>query len=146
MRWFLALTALILCSCGAPETLRVRQFHLRDIEPTDGHDFIRAEMNMRLHGAVTLAERKLRLGNYYHLRWRGLSGKAPVKIVFDYRQARTGATVRRLEVMAEPSKKGDREIAIKGRDYLRDGHVQSWRVRLYDGEKLVATKKSYLWD
>lgn len=138
--------ALVLCSCSAPETLRVRQFHLRDIEAADGHDFIRAEMNKRLHGAVTLAERNLRRGNYYHVRWRGLSGTGQVKIRFEYRQARTGAQVKERVITAEGSRKGSREIVVGGREYLRDGHVQSWRVSLFDGERLVATKQSYLWE
>jgi hypothetical protein len=124
----------------------VRQFHLQDVEATGGHAFIRAEMNKRLHGAVTLAERNLRRGNYYHLRWQGLSGTGLVKILFEYRQARTGARVKRRLITAEASRKGEREIVVGGREYLRDGHVQSWRFRLFDGEKLVAEKQSYLWE
>jgi len=103
-------------------------------------------MNKRLFGAVSLEERVLRRGNYYHIRWRRLSGTAPVQILFEYRQARTGAAVKKKVLTKEASRKGSGEIVIGGRDYLRDGHVQSWRVRLFDGEKLVATKQSYLWE
>lgn len=140
------LAAFVLGSCGTPETLRVRQFHLQDTDPTTGHPFVRAEMNKRLFGAVSLEERVLRRGNYYHIRWRRLSGTAPVQILFEYRQARTGAAVKKKVLTKEASRKGSGEIVIGGRDYLRDGHVQSWRVRLFDGEKLVATKQSYLWE
>lgn len=146
MKVVLALVALFLASCGSPETLRVRQFHLQETNPAQGHPFIRAEMNKRLHGAVTLAERKMRQGNYYHVRWRGLSGRGPVKIVFEYRQARTGAAVKERVVMVGNSRKGEYEMSVKGREYLVDGHVQSWRVRLYDGKALVASKQSYLWE
>lgn len=126
----------------------MRQFHLKETNPSDGHPFIRAEMSRRLHGAVTLEERNLRRGNYYHFRWHGLSGPGLVKVIFEYRQARTGATVKKVLVTAERTRNGsgDLEIAIKGREYLRDGHVQSWRARLFKGEKLVETQKSYLWD
>ena len=146
MRLFLAFVALLLVSCGAPKTLQVRQFHLQDTDPSDGHPFIRAEMNRRLYGAVTLAERTLRKGNYYHLRWRGLRGDQPVRVVLEYRQARTGARVRMKEKVMKAARRGDCEIVVSGREYLRDGHVQSWRVTLYDGEKLVAKKQSYLWE
>lgn len=146
MRVFLALATLLLVSCGTPESLRIRQFHLRDTKVATGHPFIRAETNKRLHGAVTEKERALRRGNYYHIRWHGLSGKNPVKVVFEYRLARTGSAVRKIGFVAEASKKGDREIVIDGVEYLKSGHVQSWRATLYDGEKKVLVKKSYLWE
>lgn len=146
MRVFLAIAALVLASCGSPETLRVRQFHLQETNPAQGHPFIRAEMNKRLHGAVTLAERKMRQGNYYHLRWRGLSGSESVRLVFEYRQARSGAAVKKRVVTLGASSRGEHELAVTGRDYLLGGHVQSWRVRLYDGETLVASQQSYLWE
>ena len=146
MRVFLALATLLLVSCGAPESLRIRQFHLRETKVATGHPFIRAETNKRLHGAVTEKERELRRGNYYHIRWHGLSGQNPVKVVFEYRLARTGAAVRKIGFVAGASKKGDREIVIGGIEYMKDGHVQSWRVTLYDGDTKVSVKKSYLWE
>ena len=146
MRVFFALATLLLVSCGTPESLRVRQFHLRDTRVATGHPFIWAETSKRLYGAVTEKERALRRGNYYHIRWHGLSGKKPVKVVFEYRLARTGAAVKKREFVAAASKKGDREIIIGGAEYLKSGHVQSWRATLYDGETKVLVKKSYLWE
>jgi hypothetical protein len=146
VKLFFLLAAFGLVSCGSPETLRVRQFHLQDTEISDGHPFIRAEMSKRLYGAVTLEERNLRRGNYYHLHWRGLSGKEPVRVVFDYRQARTASRIMTRKVEAGRSKKGECEIVVNGLKYLRDGHVSSWRVRLYEGDKLVGIKKSFLWE
>ena len=142
----LVLVALFLVSCSSPETLRVRQFHLREIDLPSGHPFIVAEMNHHLHGAVTERERKLRLGNYYHVRWGGLSGQEPVKIVFECRQAKTGASVHRYEFPMAAKRKGEREIVIGGYDYLKNGHVQAWRITLYEGKRAIAVKKSYLWD
>ncbi len=146
MKIFLVGLALLIVSCGVPDTLRVRQFHLRDTEAASGDLFIRAEMNKRLHGAVTAAERNLRRGNYYHIRWHGLSGAKPVRLVFEYRQVRTGATVKRLEKMIPALKLSDCQIAIGGEEYLKNGRVLAWRVRLYDGKDLVAKKQSYLWN
>ena len=141
-----ALAAFGLVSCSAPETLRVRQFHLRDAKVATGDLFIRAEMNRRLYGAVSEEERLLRRGNYYHMRWRGLSGTQPVQIVFEYRQARTGAKVKRLESAAPAAAKGSLEIAIAGQNYKDNGRVSAWRMSLYDGDSVVATKQSYLWE
>jgi len=143
---FLAGLVLLLVSCGAPETLRVRQFHLRDTKVSTGDLFIRAEMNKRLHGAVTEEERNLRKGNYYHVRWHGLSGTKPVRVLFEYRQTRTGAKVKKYETTAPAAAKGDRQISINGEDYLKNGRVLAWRASLYDGGTLVAQKESYLWD
>ena len=155
MRVLLAILAsvplmMVLASCSAPETLRVRQFHLRDTKVATGDRFIRAETNRRLHGAVSEEERALRLGNYYHMRWRGLSGTQPVRVVFEYRQVRTGALVKKVEAVAPASSlgkgKGDFEIALAGEDYQKNGRVLAWRTTLYEGESVVATKQSYLWD
>lgn len=146
MKIFLAGLALLLVSCGAPETLRVRQFHLRDTEAAGGDPFIRAEMNKRLHGAVTAEERNLRKGNYYHIRWHGLSGTKPVRLVFEYRQVRTGAQVKTIEKVIPASQSGDRQIFINGEKYRDNGRVLAWRVKLYDGKDLVGRKQSYLWE
>jgi len=150
VRVLLAVLVLVLVSCSAPETLRVRQFHLRDTKAATGDLFIRAEMNRRLHGAVSEEERALRRGNYYHMRWRGLSGTQPVRVVFEYRQVRTGAKVKRLEAVAPVSSfgsgKGNLEISLTGEDYQRNGRVLAWRTTLYEGKLVVATKQSYLWD
>lgn len=146
MKFVLAGLALFFVSCGSPDTLRVRQFHLRDTKAATGDLFIRAEMNKRLHGAVTEEEQTLRKGNYYHIRWNGLSGAKPVRVVFEYRQTRTGAKIKRYEKTAPASAKGDLEVKIAGMDYLKNGRVLAWRASLYDGKELVAQKQSYLWD
>ena len=143
---FLAVLVLFFVSCSAPETLRVRQFHLRDTKAANGDLFIRAEMTRRLYGAVSEEERKLRRGNYYHLRWRGLSGEQPVRVVFEYRQARTGATVRKLEKVSPAAKKGEQEFQFTGKEYENNGRVLAWRATLYEGKNLVAKKQSYLWE
>ena len=146
MKSFFVVFAMFLVSCGAPEMLRVRQFHLQDIDVSTGHPFIRAEMNKWLYGAVTARERILRKGNYYHVRWSGLTRQRPIRVVFEYRQARTSAKVNRREFRAPGSRKGEVEIVVSGLEYLKQGHVQTWRATLFEGDSKVAVKKSYLWD
>ncbi len=146
MRVFLVVLTFCLLSCSTPETLRVRQFHLRDTKAASGDLFIRAEMNKRLHGAVSEEARKLRRGNYYHLRWHGLRGEKPLRIIFEYRQTRTGALVRKIEKLLPPSKKGAQELKFIGKEYEKNGRVLAWRATLYEGKERVAKKQSYLWD
>lgn len=146
MKVLLAGFTVFLVSCGAPDILRVRQFHLQDTDVSTGHPFIRAEMNKRLYGAVTARERTLRKGNYYHVRWHGLTGQKPIRLVFEYRQARTGVKVNRREFRLPGSPKGKSEIVVAGLEYLKYGHVQAWRVNLFEGDSKISVKKSYLWD
>ena len=103
-------------------------------------------MNKRLYGAVTARDRTLRKGNYYHMRWHGLTGLEPIKLVFEYRQARTGAKVNQQNFEVPGSAKGDLEIVVSGLEYLKYGHVQAWRVTLFEGDSEIFVKKSYLWD
>jgi hypothetical protein len=146
VRVFLAALALILVSCSESETLRVRQFHLRDNKSANGNDFIRGEMNKRLHGAVTLEKREARKGQYYNISWDGLSGAGSVKVVFEYRQVIGGADVKEIEKTMSASKEGKLEIRVTGEAYQKGGRVLAWRVTLFDGGKSVAQKQSYLWD
>jgi hypothetical protein len=37
------------------------------------------------------------------------------------------------------------ELTLKGDDYSKLGDLNSWRVSLWDGEKLLAEQKSFLW-
>ena len=146
MRVFFAVVAFALVSCSDSETLRVRQFHLRDTEVSNGNEFIRGEMNKRLHGAVTLEEREARMGQYYNISWQGLSGTKPVTVLFEYRQAATGADAKTLKQVMPPSVKGSVELRVTGESYQKSGRVLAWRVTLLDGQQSIAQKKSYLWD
>ena len=136
----------MLASCGSSEQFRIRQFHLRDTEAADGNEFIRAEMNKRLYGAVTKEEKELRKGHFYTVSWRELSGARPVKIVFEYRQQTTGAKVKRKSRVMSPSGEGKTEFEITGEDYYRNGRVLAWRMTLYDGDEVVSQKQSFLWE
>ncbi len=146
MRVVLAVLALVLASCGSSEQLRIRQFHLRSDRAADGNEFIRAEMNKRLYGAVSTKERELRKGQFYAVRWQDLSGSNPVKIVFEYRQQTTGATVKRKSRVLPAAVEGRTEFEITGSDYYQNGRVLAWRMTLYDGKKVVSRKQSFLWD
>lgn len=142
--------AMAAASCAAPEPLRVHAYVVRDqahggaaVDPMARNEKLR-----RLHGAVSMAERKERLGQYYNIRWHHPAGahQAPVTLTFEYQQGATASKIKtiRREFPAELAE-GDTEIAIIGEDYFTNGRVLAWRATLRRGEETIATRTSYLW-
>lgn len=153
MRWWfcgLSVLVLVFSSCAGPELgLTVKAFHLREAgEAPSGNEVVRGEHLKRLYGAVSAAERRDRLGDYYTVKWHGPTGREaePVRIEFDYRQAATGAKVIRMEQERPGSAKGTVEFKVTGEAYQKGGRVLAWRIRLYRAGGLVDTKRSYLWN
>lgn len=135
-----------LSSCGSRDVLEVKQFTLRSLAETNPKDsLIRAEVQKRLYGAVTREEREARVGQYYSVRWRNAENEK-VRIVFDYRQASTGAQIKTLSREITGKNEGVVEFAIAGENYEVGGRVLSWRVRVFDAGKLLGEKRSYLWE
>lgn len=138
-----------LVSCGGPrEVMAVKEFHLKEVEPKLGEsEVVRGEQLKRLYGAVTPAQRRDRLGQYYTMRWHGPAGREsePVRLVFEYRQAATGSKVLRMEQSYPGTEEGTAEFHVSGPAYQEGGRVLSWRVRMYRGGDLVDTKRSYMW-
>lgn len=134
------------CSSTPDEALKVRQFHLRNIEPADEDaQMVRGEQLYRLKGAVTLEERKERLGNYYTVTWRAM-GAQPTRLVMDYQQAATGSKVLRMSRDLPLKKSGGKvEFKVTGDAYNHGGRVLAWRIRLLRGDHVLAEKRSYLW-
>jgi len=153
VRLLLSALMLMLVSCGNDEVLRVRQFHLQDTEVSRDYyrsskenRFVRGEINKRVHGSVSAKEREAKKGRYYTVSWDTLKGASPIRIVFEYRQARSGAREKKLEEALPPSRQGKTEFQIIGEAYLKGGDVVAWQTTLYEGGKLMAVKKSYLWN
>lgn len=138
-----------LVSCGSPEVLEIREYHLRALDAdTGGVDSLQAEKLMRLHGAVSVEEQRQRLGHYYTVRWNGPEGREaePVRLIFRFRQAATGRAVRRMELEGPAGRQGSVEFQIIGAPYLEGGGVLAWHLSYYRGGDLVATQQSYLWE
>lgn len=134
------------CSHGDP-ALKVNQFHLREVAAERAEDpFLRGEEQRRLYGAVSMAERQMRLGQYYSISWRNPEVGAPVRVVFEYRQASTGPQVlsRSVEFPAG-AKSGHCEFAVIGKDYAEHGRVLAWQVTVWRGERPVAQRRSFMW-
>ncbi|MGJ8695887.1 MAG: hypothetical protein ACSHYF_06175 [Verrucomicrobiaceae bacterium] len=153
MRILLGLVCLLVVSCANEEMLRVRQFPLRETEVDRNYfrssrenQFIRGEINNRVYGAVTKEEREARKGDYYTVSWDLLGGREKVGVIFEYRQTKTGADVKRMKREFPASVEGKTEFQVIGEAFQKGGRVLAWRMTLLEGGKTVAVKKSYLWD
>ena len=141
---------LFLGACaGPPEPLVVKQFQLRDQARNPGDDpMVRMEKERHLHGAVSMAERRQRLGQYYTMVWHDPAGvgQGPVEVVFQYQQGATASLVKRVskEFPASASQ-GIAEYAVIGDSYFNGGKVLAWKATLRRGARELATRRSYLW-
>lgn len=139
---------MVSCSTQAPELLEVRHFHLQSVDLVDDKaEMARGEQLYRLRGAVTMEERKGRLGHYYTVDWENdQPGAGDLKLVMDYQQAATAAKVLRMtRDLPDDQPSGKGEFMIAGEDYRVGGQVLAWRVQLIRGKELVSEKSSYLW-
>ena len=107
---------------------------------------VRMEKSRRLLGAVSMEERRNRLGQYYTLIWSDPDGQGEVEVVFQYQQGATASLVKRM-VRSFPSsaREGKVEFAVIGDDYFKGGKVLAWKATLQRGGKVVSTRQSYLW-
>jgi hypothetical protein len=150
-RSILSLAALFFGACaGPPETLVVKQFVLRDAILDYSEDpMVRMEKARRLHGAVSIAERRARLGQYYTLVWHdpAAAGQGAVEAVFEYQQGGGASRVKRMTKSFPASATGGvAEFAVIGDDYFIGGRVLTWRARVLRGGRELASRQSYLWE
>lgn len=147
----LALLALILAGCADPtEPLIVKQFQLRDQVTNSGDDpMVRMEKNRRMRGAVSMEERRQRLGQYFTLLWsdpKG-AGSGPVEVLFEYRQGGTGSEIKRMtELYPASAAEGVVEFAVVGDNYFDNGKVLAWRASVSRAGEEIAVKKSFMWE
>lgn len=146
---YCAFGMLLLASCVRQEPLTVKMFQLRE-EAIGGGDepMARMESLRRLYGAVSVQERKQRLGQYYTLIWSDSAGvgTAPVEVCFEYQQGASASKVLRKTVTFPASQShGQAEFKVIGDDYFQRGRVLAWRATLRRGDRFISSQQSYLW-
>lgn len=148
-KWIVILIIALVAACASPQPITVHTYVVRDQSHAagDGDPMARNEKLRRLHGAVSMEERKNRLGAYYSIHWNdGDTQKGPVSITFEYQQGASGSLVKTIRRdFPQESTADSTEIAIIGEDYLEGGRVLAWRATLRRGDHTIATRKSYLW-
>jgi hypothetical protein len=145
------LASVFLAACAAPpEPLVVKQFQLRDqVTKNSDEPMIRMEKARRLRGAVSLEERRQRLGQYYTALWSDPAGagRGPVEVIFQYQQGASASRVKRMtKEFPATDQAGKAEFAVIGDDYFERGRVLAWKMTLQRGKTVVATRQSYLWE
>jgi len=146
MKHLALLATCLLAACSAPtEPLVVKQFTLRDQEAYQENDpMVRSEKLRRLYGAVSLEERKGRLGQYYTALWSAAPG-AEKEIVFRYQQG--GSRIKEMHrKIPAGTTEGKEEFTIIGDNYFNNGRVLTWKMDLIVGGQTIASKQSYLWE
>jgi hypothetical protein len=147
---FSLMAALLLGACaGPPETLVVKQFQLRDQVRDSGEEpMVRMEKSRRLRGAVSMEERRQRLGQYYTILWSDPAGagQGKVEVVFQYQQGASASRVKRMSKEFPASDaEGIVEFAVVGDDYFKGGKVLAWKATVSRGGRELASQRSYLW-
>ncbi len=149
MKLLLLLLCLPMISCvTVKDGLTVKQYHLReDMFDEDDDLMVRGEVQRILHGAVTMEERKEKIGQYYHVIWKE-EGQwpQPVELVFEYLQAASGSKVKTM-VRKGNCHEGqfDAYFSVAGHDYQKNGRVLAWRISAKRNNKELARKQSYMW-
>ncbi|MES2983147.1 MAG: hypothetical protein V4727_12615 [Verrucomicrobiota bacterium] len=122
------------------QTVREQGMDKED-DPMARHERVR-----RFHGAVSMAERAQRLGQYYTILWQAEAG-VKKEILFEYQQAKSGSKIktmkRPLDVNAASGKE---EFSVIGDNYFDNGRVLTWRISLIADGKTIATEQSYMWE
>lgn len=141
---------MVLGACSANrDPLTVKTFILRDQERDAGSDpWARMEKESRLRGAVSMEERRQRLGQYFTVLWSDPSPDrgAPVTVTFEYQQGKTASRIKRLhQVFPAADSRGRASFAVIGDDYIQNGRVLAWQVTVSRGDRKIATERSYLW-
>ena len=151
VRSLLCLVAVVFLSAcsGTPETLTVKQFQVRDQarNPSD-NPMVRMEKQRHLRGAVSMEERRQRLGQYYTIHWSDPTGagQGDVKVTFLYQQGATASLVKRMtKDFSAASTEGVADFAVIGDDYFKGGKVLTWKAVVTRGGRELASRQSYLW-
>ncbi|RYD38557.1 MAG: hypothetical protein EOP87_01355 [Verrucomicrobiaceae bacterium] len=149
--WYLLLSLLGLGACAGPDShLTVKQFYLRDQVEDDLDDpMLRGEKSRLLHGAVSMEERRGKLGQYYTVLWNDAdgAGSGPVEVRYDYRQGSSGSRIKtRSETFSAETSSGKAVFSVIGDDYFKRGKVIGWKVTLLRGSRVLSTKQSYMWE
>jgi hypothetical protein len=148
----LVLTLLLLtlaCSTTTPRVLEVSSWtHLKDIDAVDEELFAydqASRIQYQTHDLDINDQRE-----EFYVRWSAPptsgSGSGPAsvdQVKFEYRQMGKPNTI--FEQDFVPHGESSKVFAVRGEDFRSGGSVTAWRVSLWDGDQLVAEKKSFLW-
>jgi hypothetical protein len=104
------------------------------------------ERQYRLFGAVTWLDQRQRFGDYFDFFWRARR-PADITVRLEYRQEKLHEHVQGQEISYRNVRGTHKtEFKVIGDDYFDDGRVISWRCLLIENGRIVAEKRSYMWE
>ena len=104
------------------------------------------ERSYRMFGAVTALDQRQRFGQYFDFFWRA-KRPSDVTVRFEYKQEKLRAFVQAKEQAYQNVRGTNRsEFQVVGDEYFDDGQVLAWRCLLIEHGRIVAQKRSFLWD
>ena len=130
----------IACSTTAPRVLEVTsRTHLQDLDPEDVKQFFGYDEASRFTYVPQDLSAEAQREEFF-VRWR----PASISLVkFEYRQVSKPAAI--FEKTYAPHGDMVKLFEVRGEDFRSGGTVSAWRVTLWNGDQLVAEKKSFLW-
>lgn len=144
----IAVLGFLIIGCAKnTDPLVVKMQIVRDQNTLNKEDpMVDHEKAIRLHGAVSMQERRQRLGQYYTVLWKADAG-VNKEILFEYQQANSGSKIKTIKRHLDvDALSGKEEFSVIGDNYFDNGRVLTWRITLIADGKTIATKQSYLWE
>lgn len=135
----LAMVVFTACSTSRPRVLEVTsRTRLQDVDPNDKQLFVDDAASRIRYEPRDLSIEAQR--EEFYVRWT----PASIGLVkFEYRQIAQPNTV--FEKTYTPNGDTAKVFEVHGEEFRSGGHVSAWRASLWDGDQLVAEKKSFLW-
>jgi hypothetical protein len=129
---------------GAPDTSKKGTLsRSKSVEQEQSLNF---ERSYRLFGAVTALDQRQRFGQYFDFFWRA-KRPSDVTVRFEYKLEKLKAFVQAKEQTYQDVSGTNRsEFRVIGDEYFDDGGVLAWRCLLIEHGRIVAEKRSFLWD
>ena len=104
------------------------------------------ERSYRLYGAVTGFDQRQRYGDYFDFYWRAKQ-PANVTVRFEYKQEKLRAFIQAKQLNYQAAHGTcESEFRVIGDEFANDGGVLAWRCLLIVDNRIVAEKRSFLWE
>ena len=141
------LSVLIIGCAKTTDPLVVKQQTVRDQSMEKENDpMLSHEKNRRLYGAISMEERRQKLGQYYTILWQADAG-ANKEVLFEYQQAKSGSLIKTMKRQLDAgARSGKEEFTVIGDNYFDNGRVMTWKVSLIVDGQTISSKQSYLWE
>jgi len=145
--WIVSLSfSFLAIGCATtPSVLEVTsRTRLQNIDPADQDYFIEDQASRIRFEPHDLSIDEQR--EEFYVRWRRAPSSGPgsiSQVKFEYRQLGKPNVIG--EQTYAPHQDAAKVFTVRGEEFRSGGRVSAWRVSLWDGNQLVAEKKSFLW-